>query len=246
MRSFQTDKSLRDFPHVMACANAAMCGSKLFDRHLLRLIFDFTLFNADEHYLENAAHSGNLTVVKYLVENGDHPNKRRNKRALENAAFGGHLEVVRFLIASGADVHASSDMALRYACERGHFEIVRALVEGGADVEASSNCPLRLAFFFGRFSIARYLIENGAEFRDYIFLKNACQSGSLEIIKYLENLGVDIEENGDAMLLDACTSGQSEVVLYLLERGVSSEAAAIALGIARREGYLDIVKLLEN
>ena len=87
-----------------------------------------------------ACNTGNLGVVKYLVEehgvNVDKEDKK-GETPLFDACRGGNFEIVKYLVEHGADVNKenmSGKTPLFYACKGGNLEIVKYLVEHGADV----------------------------------------------------------------------------------------------------------------
>ena len=94
--------------------------------------------------LHCAAHSGNVTIVRYILSLGQPVNKLTTDRftALHIAANEGHLEVVRCLVEAHADVNLKDNggrTPLYLASRDGHLEVVRCLVEAHADVNAKDN-----------------------------------------------------------------------------------------------------------
>jgi ankyrin repeat protein len=89
-------------------------------------------------WLHVAATSGQLDVVKLLLELGADVNERGgplNGSAINEAATEGHLSVVRMLIDAGADLDTSEPERnpLFSAIYGGHLEIVKLLVNAGID-----------------------------------------------------------------------------------------------------------------
>jgi hypothetical protein len=82
--------------------------------------------------------------------------------ALRFAAHGGHLPVVEFLVAHGADIHANTDGALRNASDRGHLQVVEFLVAHGADIHANTDDALRTASYRGHLHVVEFLVAHGA------------------------------------------------------------------------------------
>ena len=68
--------------------------------------------------LVNKASVGDLTIVKYLIEDGADVNAM-NGMALMYACNYNHLDVVKVLIEAGSDIHAQEDKALIVASEWG-------------------------------------------------------------------------------------------------------------------------------
>ena len=61
------------------------------------------------------------------------------------AARSDDTETMQLCLRAGADIHFSSDAALRGAVENGHTEMVRYLLQLGADVHAKDDEALRFA-----------------------------------------------------------------------------------------------------
>lgn len=73
------------------------------------------------------------------------------------------LKYVKYLIKSGANIHAGTDDALRYASENGHLDVVKYLVESGADIHSGDDEVLRWASECGHLNVVKYLVESGAD-----------------------------------------------------------------------------------
>jgi ankyrin repeat protein len=162
------------------------------------------LFRGRKNRLIYAAETGNLTVVRELIEEyGVDINSVSTAyymTALMRASLFGNLDIVRYLIDHGANVNATADIgmtALMFASQEGHLEIVRCLVErGGANANAartSDGCTaLMWASMNGHLEVVRYLVERGdanvnaAQTDDGMTaLMFACKKGHLEIVRYL-------------------------------------------------------------
>jgi hypothetical protein len=87
-------------------------------------------------FFTTAAATGDLTLVKALVERGTPVDLRDNHGAtpLHAAAVGGHVGVIRYLLAAGADVNAvnwSDNSPLQNAISEHHPEAAKVLAEHG-------------------------------------------------------------------------------------------------------------------
>jgi ankyrin repeat protein len=102
--------------------------------------------------LINAAHAGNLEVVKCLVEQGADIHID-NELPLRYASYKGHLEIVKYLVDHGADIH----IYLRHVVYSGHLEVVKYLVEQGTDIHIDEDSTLRDALERGHLEIVQYL-----------------------------------------------------------------------------------------
>jgi len=94
----------------------------------------------------------------------------------------GHLDVVKHLVELGANVHASDDYALRYACECGYLEIVKYLISKGADIHAKNHLSILWAVYGEQLEVVRYIIKlDGLEET----LKIASKNQHLGVIRYI-------------------------------------------------------------
>ncbi|SNX87560.1 uncharacterized protein MEPE_06270 [Melanopsichium pennsylvanicum] len=104
--------------------------------------------------LHSAAATGNIGLVKFALENGQHANSNLNGiLPLHAACSGGSEQSVRMLIFHGADVNAprlkakgssggpgaEGSTPLHFAAANGHLEIVRILLEAGARPAATDK-----------------------------------------------------------------------------------------------------------
>jgi ankyrin repeat protein len=125
------------------------------------------LKNLANKILREASKTGDLDIVKYLVEHELFASADR-AHALAGASAKGHLQVVKYLIEEqGADIHKNNDFALRNATKQSidsAFEVIKYLVEKGANVSANENEAIKNSVQgFGNVEIAKYLSENGAD-----------------------------------------------------------------------------------
>ena len=114
-----------------------------------------------------AVDTGNLDIVKYLVEHGadihivhDFP--------LRTASEYGYLDIVKYLVEKGANIN-DVDMftkPLSLAGENGHLDVIKYLVENGADIRARDDEAIRYvdAYYGGKNKneIIDYLVSLGA------------------------------------------------------------------------------------
>ncbi|MDR1385884.1 MAG: ankyrin repeat domain-containing protein [Planctomycetaceae bacterium] len=115
---------------------------------LLTISFVSVLFltGCESKNLYDAAESGNLKIVKELVENGADVNTER-RNPLMGAVKNGNLEVVKYLIAKGANVNQicnniyehDDETPLLEAARSGNLAVVKYLVEKDADVNIKNE-----------------------------------------------------------------------------------------------------------
>ena len=175
-----------------------------------------------------------LAVSAMIVTLGCSATGDPNK-ALANAAVEGRPAAVRAALGSGADANhrfEGGQTPLMLACMRASsnedvLEVVKALVDAGADVNLETHD--------GRTAMGW-----------------AANSTRLDLVMYLFDSGAEISmqtQKGWTPLMAASIRGEPSVVRYLLESGadpaVSDSTGRTARSIAEREGYNEIVELID-
>jgi ankyrin repeat protein len=74
----------------------------------------------------DAVTSGDLDLVKYLIDKGADINTNDNQ-ALRWTSRCGHLELVKYLVSKGANIHAIDNLDIKWASQEGHLDVVRYL-----------------------------------------------------------------------------------------------------------------------
>ncbi len=206
------------------------------------------------YYLLSAAiDSGNLEMVRVLLELGANPNTREDfgYPIIYGAAQEGNTEVVRLLVDAGADVDGSD--ALWTAIDHGHTEVVRLLVEAGADVNPEDpwnqgSSFLTLAKLSGNPEIVKILADAGAEGDEGFTVTNegqvieafedgypttasglydAAANNDVEAVRDLVDAGVDVNAKstvGESILTNAVIRAGPEVVQILVDAGADVNA----------------------
>jgi|HubBroStandDraft_5_1064220.scaffolds.fasta_scaffold18772_1 ankyrin repeat protein len=121
--------------------------------------------------LLNAAHAGDLDLVRDLLKSGKNPNHRDGfgDCPLTVAADAGQTEVVRFLLEHGAKLDVADDSGetpLHFAARNGHLETAEFLVKRGASVNAADRygvTPLMAAVRLGNLAVIELLLANKAD-----------------------------------------------------------------------------------
>ena len=194
--------------------------------------------------LEYAADEGELSLVKYAIENGADIHYNVDG-ALSYASRYGHLDIVKWLVENGADVCAEANLPVGWASQEGHIDIVKYLVEKGADIHDNEGYSLREAATQGHLSIVKYLVGHGANINtdEEAALKGASREGHLSVVKYLVEHGADIHVTNEYAVMFAKKYGHTDVVKYLVEQGADIHKEE-ALRLAEERAHYEIVKLL--
>ncbi len=141
--------------------------------------------------VEGAAETGNLTVVKFLVERG----ANISQEALSLAASNGHLSVVKYLVSKGTDIHTNDEIALFLAVRNDHEDVVKYLIKQGAQVDLRGDDILVAPIENGNIDLFKLLVKHFSLKRHGEYaLKKAIEYEQPEIIEYLIEEGVDISK----------------------------------------------------
>ncbi|TIA10262.1 hypothetical protein D6C81_08388 [Aureobasidium pullulans] len=196
-----------------------------------------------------AAQSGNIAVVKLLVERHADLEARTNngETPLIAASIYGHVRVVQYLLEKGSNAEARTRgtfTALLFAANRDHPEVARTLLDFGALVDSKKShgmTALMEAIYMQRLSTTQLLVEKGAslvETADSILgmmrptpLHIAARRGNTYIIQLLVGRGADIQAktaNGFSSLDIARSARQNSAVELLLHLAEARNTDVIA------------------
>ncbi|MGU4699196.1 ankyrin repeat domain-containing protein [Burkholderia cepacia] len=184
--------------------------------------------------------------------------------ALLNSSSKGHAQIVDYLLDIGANINANNGNVLIYSATKGHINVVKVLI--ARDVDFSFCSQGEMAFLQtctnGHIEVAKLFIENGVgpkinikynpEYtedvkNEDIALREAMRHGHLELGKYLQGEGLDINIHADFLLRNAMTSNQKEIAHYILDTAtVSEKGMATAIEVAASIGDEDMTILLAS
>jgi ankyrin repeat protein len=178
--------------------------------------------------LQSAAIGGHLSIVKKLLASGADPNLKSNySTALDASVHGGNLDIARTLIEAGANVNSDWPRPLLTAMSAGRRDFMELFVSHGADTYA---CLLS-AVKSGEFRNFNNLIELGADIHrcdpdsDISLLQAAAFGGSVNIVRYLLDHGLELEDATQTHpLTEAIRSGHVPAAKFLLDRGANVNA----------------------
>ena len=171
--------------------------------------------------------SGNLQLLKHLIENGA---SFKDQYAVETAAKRGHLNIVKYLIE-----------------EKGMGTQADYLIdEKGLKIE---NVKLAHSFWYaameGHFDVMEYLFEKGVTTISDEAVTNVLDNGnpsSLEVVKYLVAKGAKIDDEALISAINHLPTSFDAVKYLVDEKGVKINNEAVFYAV--REQNLDILKYL--
>jgi len=177
--------------------------------------------------LPGAINSGNLKIVRYLVEKGADIKKYN---PLPKAVNKGDLQTVRYLVEKGAKIQLSG--SLNDAAGKGYYKIVRHLTEQGA-CSYDKNRGLENAIEYDHFPIVKYLVEHGADIISTRSVHRAIRHDRVEMIEYLSGCGIDLNapqqhlSDRGTPLHYAAQRGKVDIIILLVRLGARFEVRDI-------------------
>ena len=229
---------------------------------------------SDSSLLSVPISTGNVPMVRYLLEQGVNPNKNVQFSnglypPIHEAAASGNIWMVKLLVSYGANVNsvypALHSTPLIQAAMKNHVDVMRFLIDSGADVNlAGSNfngTALHQAAKNGHLDAVRFLVKNKALIDAY-----EDKNGTTPLIQAVINGHVDVvnfllTNNADPDLLDkkhrqtalhtSVVNGNYNMVKVLLENKSTPNVFSSAVGTTPIhqsviDGRLNILKLLHQ
>ena len=227
-------RGMGDTPLLVAC----WVGHLGIVQRLVEAGADVSVKNESElGVLLPACSSGNVELVRYVLNREGLDHGSDVGEALVWACQGGDLEIVRMLMELTPDAEKHKDgcvwvRALVAAAEEGHAHVVRELVEKGVNVDALEVSWSRTA--------------------PRTALCCACERGHVQVVRVLVEEGrADVHQvgkDGRTPLFWACWSGASDAVNVLLEAGADAGIVGprgkTVLDVARWMGHDAVVAVL--
>jgi ankyrin repeat protein len=200
--------------------------------------------------LGNAAYSGNIDLVNYLLSIPGMKPDMDNNKPLYDAVQGGNLNMVKYLLTyPEVDVTAHEDAALNIASLYGRAEVVKYLLTL-KNVDPTQSYAIEDAIAGQHINIIKILKKDGRiHFDDYL-LVYAAETGNVEIIKILISYGLNPSSDSiianNAPLIIAVKGNHIEAVKYLLTVSKVDPASNnnLAIRTASDFGFSKIVELL--
>ncbi|KAL4494067.1 hypothetical protein ABPG72_016023 [Tetrahymena utriculariae] len=232
----------------------AHIACELGDIELCRFIDQFgcdweSLDNEEQTPIFYAVTSGNLEVVKFLIEEKkvNHQHKEfQDRTPFYLACFLGNMPIIEYLYEKGVNINEPSKLkrcALSKACYLGHVEVVKFLV-------SKPETDITMQDSKGRTGMhnAAWGIEGGKEGKRRGTLKLPDSPQSIEV---LHDYGhpIDFQDfEGNTPLLSAASSDARESLRVLINRGANKNIrnfyGETPVFLAAKYGHTEILKTL--
>lgn len=106
----------------------------------------------------------------------------------------GSRQCIDYLIANKVDYRTNNDYGLLISVQNGHLEVVEKLLHLKCDPNSSEGYIIELAAEYNRLEELKKLIEYGGNIFNNRALYGAAENDNVEVVKYLIELGEDIEK----------------------------------------------------
>ncbi len=196
--------------------------------------------------------ANNQALSKWLVEHGaDIEIEMTNgKTLLHLACEHGFTKLAKWLISQkiNIDVEANGVSALRTTTEKEHFELANTLIQAGAKLDIYTAIALNHTTDIRNLIGERY---NDRDQQGDKPLGIACLLGKLEVVQWLINQGVDLNQpayRGDPALTISVDKNYVDIVKILIDAGgnvnTHIDGGPPLLWLAVKNGYFNMLKLL--
>ncbi|MBC6410945.1 MAG: ankyrin repeat domain-containing protein, partial [Ekhidna sp.] len=232
-------KHLPELKRLIACnaARANTTGPTVLQNPVLSWLSSFT--DPDFDFSVKAA--------EVLIDNGADIEKTgwSGYTPLWYATRRNNLPLVKFLVAKGAKQKTEAMISAVFA---GHLEVLKFLLSEEADIFARAGAVTE--------NIVKFLVEEDKRLDMHLVgfdgsaLTRAARAGHVEVVKYLLDKGVDINQYSKTALQLAAFRGHLAVVEELIRRGADVNKADVhghtplMVAVLSRQNGLEIVKAL--
>ncbi len=150
----------------------------------------------NRNYLSAAISSGNLNLIKYLIEDVGFSIKNNNQLALRIACEKEHIHVVRYLLTiEDIEPDLSESYCLRISCKKNNISIVKLLLDDGRVNPQDANYEsFIICCKFGYLDILQLLVKYNKlmdlKFQNNILIQIAEYYDNKDIISFLNNLNI--------------------------------------------------------
>jgi ankyrin repeat protein len=134
--------------------------------------------------------SGQIDMIKYLIQNGLSCDPQKENRHITNAAMFRHKNLIEYFVSVGFDPKFQNDKALITSAKFGYVEIVECLIKLGCNPRNQNDQALR----------------------------SAANHGHLPMVKYLVKLGCDLQSENNQALITSITNGHLAVTKFILKK----------------------------
>lgn len=242
-------------PLAIAAANADLKMVRILLRHGSHINAPAENFPKSATALQAAAKTGDLDVVKELLDNGADVTANagpvNGRTALQAAAENGHFELVKSLISKGADLNASPSLEMGVTClqaaiGQGHVGLALFLLDTGAFVNGPAAA--RSAGVTAIQAALKLFIRDS----DRKEADKAKDYPRFALLQTLLNAGADLNSpwppnKSLSTLTIAVLSGRLDLIHFLLENGLDQNPCVSyrsPLGEAVAQDDINIVRCL--
>ncbi len=196
-------------------------------RFLVKQGANITVFNYEVFY--TSCEYGHYDIFVYLMKNLYDIKKLNKKKLLEKAFKGGSVEIVHYIFNDVLDIYRifyhsmtrsefKNYKLLNIIGKYGSYDILKYMHD--RHQLSDMNNIAQVATFYGHFKIVKFLLDNYPdELNINQLVISACENGSIQMVKFVIEKGIDINTIGNNCLQHAILSGNTDLLDYLTNIG---------------------------
>ncbi|AAV51095.1 putative ankyrin repeat protein [Acanthamoeba castellanii mimivirus] len=188
---------------------------------------DITVFDYEVFY--TSCEYGHYEIFVYLMKNINDIKKLNKKRLLKKAFKGGSVKIVHYIFNDILDVYRMFYHSMTRS-ELKNYKLLNIIGKyGNHDILeylhnryqlSDTNNIAQVAALYGHFRIVKFLLDKYLhELNLNQLIISACDNGSIKMVKFLIEKGIDINTIGNSCLSHAILSGNTDLLHYLTNIG---------------------------
>lgn len=224
---------------VLAAANGQLDVLKMLEQR------GADLHACGQEALGLAAAAGWSAVIEHLVRQGVELAPAADELVIA-AARNGHVEALKVLHRSGCSLEPCTQLQNELAARPARSAVLEYLGEKGALPTARNLARILRAIRSAHLPTVRTVFEYiDVDAAAPALLDAAARTGSIEVLRFLDESGASIIRHGGHALLAAAETGHYRVVRHVLTHGFSDpQAVADALRLAAENGHTAVLDYL--
>lgn len=178
-------------------------------------------------------------IIKFMVENGARIATHGNF-ALLFSCQKGYIDTIRYLLSVGGDINCKNGHLLIIACEYQHLNIIKYLLTENTNTYINEAC-IYWTIKNNNYEILKILIDNGASITNASFFATVAND-NIKMFKTLMEFGGDVDNS--EILKESVNKCSINILKYVLNMNLDVEITEDLLSLAVKKGRLDVFNVL--